>query len=166
MLTTTVTTAEQQPPPVPWVFAKGHSAAASGKELPLGKLFVVPEALLVPDSLRAWQRPLLTDREHRGVFGEIPKGWMCPAPPQPSGTSRWVRAMRTPRALLPSALGSTSWGLRWNFSPHSRGAAAPACISTGFSRAVLIISSVSRFLGLEASRKREKSSQQESAKSP
>lgn len=70
--------------------------------------------------------------------------------------------MRTPLARLPSVVGSTSWGLRWNFRPHSRGAAAcaaTACtsivFSPGFSRAVLIISSVSRFLGLGASRKRE-----------
>lgn len=65
--------------------------------------------------------------------------------------------MRMPLARLPSAVGSTSWGLRWNFSPHSRGAAACASsvFSPGFSRAVLIISSVSRFLGLGASRKKE-----------
>lgn len=81
--------------------------------------------------------------------------------------------MRTPLARLPSVVGSTSWGLRWNFSPHSRGAAActaaactaAACTSTvftpGFSRAVLIISSVSRFLGLGASRKKERASGQE-----
>lgn len=124
---------------------------------------MVPEALLVPDSLRACQRPLQADSEHRGIFGEIPKGCnsiplhpSLPGPHQPPSTSRQVRAMRMPLALLPSALGSTSWGLRWNFKPHSRGAAAPAaaaCIPTGFSRAVLIISSVSRFLGLGASRK-------------
>lgn len=136
------------------------------------KLSVVPEALVgtrFPESLPE----AIPVREHRAVFGEIPKGCnsvllhpSLPGPHQPPGTSRRVRAMRMPLALLPSALGSTSWGLRWNFSPHSRGAAAPACTSTAFPRAVLIISSVSRFLGLGASRKREKSSQQESAKAP
>lgn len=81
--------------------------------------------------------------------------------------------MRMPLARLPSGVGSTSWGLRWNFSPHSRGAAAcaaAACasiiFSPGFSRAVLIISSVSRFLGLGASRKKARASGQEPQQKP
>lgn len=76
--------------------------------------------------------------------------------------------MRTPLACLPLVVGSTSWGLRWNFRPHSRGAAACTSIifSPGFSRAVLIISSVSRFLGLGASRKKESFRTGTSAKAP
>lgn len=74
--------------------------------------------------------------------------------------------MRTPLARIPSAVGSTSWGLRWNFRPHCRGAAACAAISPGFCRAVLIISSVRRFLGLGMSRKRESVRAGPSAKAP
>lgn len=74
--------------------------------------------------------------------------------------------MRTPLACVPSALGSTSWGLRWNLRPHCRGAAACAAISPGFCRAVLISSSVRRFLGLGTSRKRDSFRAGPSAKAP
>lgn len=78
--------------------------------------------------------------------------------PYQARTSRRVRTMRTPLARLPSAVGSTSWGLHWNFRPHSRGDTVSSGFSRGFSRAVLIISSVRRFLGLGASRRKERES--------
>lgn len=68
-------------------------------------------------------------------------------------TSNLVTAIRIPLARFPSAVGRISRGLRRNFKPHSLVADAQilASFSPGFSRAVLIISSVSRFLGLGTS---------------